>query len=118
MMQFHIIQCFLTNESTNIQCGCRIIAFKSNLFLHCFRYPFNDMEHSQLFAKISRGHFTIPDCLSSRARCLIRSLLRRDPSERITSEDILFHPWLSREERDWTSRSCDQQVPECSMFDD
>ncbi|XP_044751078.1 tribbles homolog 2 [Coccinella septempunctata] len=82
------------------------------------RYPFNDMEHSLLFAKISRGHFTIPECLSSRARCLIRSLLRRDPSERITSEDILFHPWLAKEERDWTSRSCDQQVPECSMFDD
>lgn len=82
------------------------------------RYPFSDMEHSLLFAKISRGHFTIPECLSSRARCLIRSLLRRDPSERITSEDILYHPWLAKEEREWTPRSCDQLVPECSMFDD
>ncbi|KAF5274956.1 hypothetical protein FQR65_LT04298 [Abscondita terminalis] len=82
------------------------------------RYPFNDSEHASLFAKISRGHFIIPECLSSRARCLIRSLLRREPSERITSEDILYHPWLAREDRDWQSRACDQLVPECSLYDE
>ncbi|XP_052864437.1 tribbles homolog 1-like [Anopheles cruzii] len=58
------------------------------------RYPFNDSEHASLFAKISRGQFTIPDCLSSKARCMIRALLRRDPEERITSDDVLHHPWL------------------------
>uniref|UniRef100_A0A182NNX6 Protein kinase domain-containing protein n=1 Tax=Anopheles dirus TaxID=7168 RepID=A0A182NNX6_9DIPT len=58
------------------------------------RYPFNDSEHASLFAKISRGQFTVPDCLSSKARCMIRALLRRDPEERIASEDVLFHPWL------------------------
>ncbi|XP_058058416.1 tribbles homolog 2-like [Anopheles bellator] len=58
------------------------------------RYPFNDSEHASLFAKISRGHFTVPECLSSKARCMIRALLRRDPEERITSDDVLHHPWL------------------------
>uniref|UniRef100_A0A182Q6S4 Protein kinase domain-containing protein n=1 Tax=Anopheles farauti TaxID=69004 RepID=A0A182Q6S4_9DIPT len=58
------------------------------------RYPFNDSEHASLFAKISRGQFTVPDCLSSKARCMIRALLRRDPEERIASEDVLYHPWL------------------------
>ncbi|XP_053663434.1 tribbles homolog 2 [Anopheles marshallii] len=58
------------------------------------RYPFNDSEHASLFAKISRGQFTVPECLSSKARCMIRALLRRDPEERIASEDVLFHPWL------------------------
>lgn len=82
------------------------------------RYPFNDVEHATLFAKISRGHFVVPECLSSRAKCLIRSLLRRDPSERITSDDVLHHPWLAKEERDWTPRTCDQLVPECSLYDD
>lgn len=81
------------------------------------RYPFNDSEHASLFAKISRGHFVIPECLSSRARCLIRSLLRREPSERLKSEDILYHPWLVKEDRDWSSRACDQLVPECSFYD-
>ncbi|XP_030761374.1 tribbles homolog 2 [Sitophilus oryzae] len=82
------------------------------------RYPFNDKGHLNLFARISSGSFTIPECVSPRARCLIRSLLRREPSERLSSEDILLHPWLAKEDRDWVSRTCDQMVPECSMYDD
>lgn len=73
------------------------------------RYPFNDSEHASLFAKISRGQFTVPDCLSSKARCMIRALLRREPEERIASEDVLFHPWLqhddTREQLQYVSRS-------------
>ncbi|XP_055599825.1 tribbles homolog 2 [Uranotaenia lowii] len=62
------------------------------------RYPFNDSEHASLFAKISRGQFTVPDCLSSKARCMIRALLRREPEERIASEDVLYHPWLQHDD--------------------
>lgn len=40
----------------------------------------------------------MPECLSSKARCIIRALLRRDPDERITSEDILYHPWLKQDD--------------------
>ena len=58
------------------------------------RYPFHGAEHSGLFAKIRRGQFTLPENLSSRAKCLIKCLLRKDPSERITTEDVLVHPWL------------------------
>ncbi|XP_055541867.1 tribbles homolog 2-like [Wyeomyia smithii] len=86
------------------------------------RYPFNDSEHASLFAKISRGQFTVPDCLSSKARCMIRALLRREPEERIASEDVLFHSWLqhddSRNQLTCVSRSNpssqvdDQCVPE------
>ncbi|ENN74869.1 hypothetical protein D910_02509 [Dendroctonus ponderosae] len=82
------------------------------------RYPFNDAGHANLFAKISNCSYVIPECVSARARCLIRSLLRRDPSERITSEDILYHPWLAKEDRDWIPRSCDQQVPQSIICDD
>lgn len=43
---------------------------------------------------------------------MIRSLLRRHPEERITSEDILHHPWLTKENFRETVRSCsDQTVP-------
>ncbi|KAG8225156.1 hypothetical protein J437_LFUL006180 [Ladona fulva] len=59
------------------------------------RYPFNDSEHASLFAKISRGRFGLPDTLSPRARCLVRSLLRRDPMERLNAADVLLHPWLA-----------------------
>lgn len=79
----------------------------------CCRYPFNDSEHASLFAKISRGHFVVPECLSSRAKCLIRSLLRRKPCERLTAGDVLLHPWLTREERHASPHHLDQIVPDC-----
>ncbi len=68
----------------------------------------------------------VPDCLSSKARCIIRALLRRDPDERITSEDILFHPWLKQDDEQRevsTSKSNsvavdDQCVPEWRSPDD
>lgn len=81
------------------------------------RYPFHGAEHSGLFAKIRRGQFSLPDSLSSRAKCLIKSLLRKEPSERISTEDVLVHPWLvgSHRERGGHRRSApdnsDQAVP-------
>lgn len=78
------------------------------------RYPFNDTEHASLFAKISRGHFLIPECLSSRAKCLIRSLLRRNPGERLSADDVLLHPWLTREDGRQinSNQQSDQTVPQ------
>jgi serine/threonine protein kinase len=88
------------------------IVDRENDYLISFhRYPFNDSEHASLFAKITRGHFIIPDCLSSRAKCLIRSLLRRAPSERLSAADVLLHPWLTHEEQVETSLRGDQIVP-------
>lgn len=58
------------------------------------RYPFHDSDPSALFSKIRRGQFCIPDHVSPKARCLIRSLLRRDPSERLAASEILLHPWF------------------------
>jgi len=78
------------------------------------RYPFHGAEHSGLFAKIRRGQFNLPDNLSSRAKCLIKCLLRKDPSERITTEDVLVHPWLlgSHRERGVHRRSPGLDNPE------
>lgn len=50
---------------------------------------------------------------------MIRSLLRRDPDERITSEDILLHPWMTRDDsRDSTAGVGDQCVPDILCDDD
>ncbi|KPP77572.1 tribbles 2-like [Scleropages formosus] len=59
------------------------------------RYPFHDVEPSSLFSKIRRGQFSIPETLTPKAKCLIRSILRREPAERLTSREILEHPWFS-----------------------
>lgn len=76
------------------------------------RYPFNGAEHASLFAKISRAQFSVPEGLSSRARCLVRALLRRDPTERPASEDLLRHPWIVRPVKCSSRCSHDQLVPE------
>ncbi|KAJ8288732.1 hypothetical protein COCON_G00013910 [Conger conger] len=79
------------------------------------RYPFHDLEPGSLFSKIRRGHFSLPESLTPKARCLIRSILRRDPAQRLTSRDILEHPWLSGSGLGGESREpSDQMVPDVS----
>nr|XP_045012805.1 tribbles homolog 3 [Jaculus jaculus] len=57
-------------------------------------YPFQDSEPVLLFGKIRRGTYALPEGLSAPARCMIRCLLRREPSERLSAPGILLHPWL------------------------
>ncbi|KFO84492.1 Tribbles 1, partial [Buceros rhinoceros silvestris] len=81
------------------------------------RYPFHDSDPSTLFSKIRRGQFCIPEHVSPKARCLIRSLLRRGPSHRIlTAPEILLHPWfeavLEPGYTDQEAGTLDQIVPE------
>lgn len=80
------------------------------------RYPFHDSDPSALFSKIRRGHFCIPDSVSPKAKCLIRSLLRRDPPERLTAGEILLHPWFRAVSQqlhaDPDCHNSDQTVPE------
>lgn len=91
------------------------------------RYPFHDTDAGILFSKIRRGHFSVPDNLSSRAKCLIRSLLRRQPEQRLAAAEILQHPWFSYKSRaplpqgKGDKKDIDQTVPsliieEESMF--
>ncbi|XP_039215766.1 tribbles homolog 1 isoform X2 [Crotalus tigris] len=86
------------------------------------RYPFHDSDPTALFSKIRRGQFCIPDQVSPKARCLIRSLLRREPSERLTAPEILLHPWfdavLESGYADQDVRISDQVVPEQLKEDD
>lgn len=53
------------------------------------RYPFHDPNPSSLIGKIRRGLFQVPNSLSRELKCVIASLLRRDPKERMTSQDLL-----------------------------
>ncbi|XP_037534896.1 tribbles homolog 3 [Nematolebias whitei] len=59
------------------------------------RYPFQDTQPAALFAKIRRGVFSVPNWLSSQARCLIGCMLRKEPAERLTASELLMHPWLT-----------------------
>ncbi|KAL0961711.1 hypothetical protein UPYG_G00330710 [Umbra pygmaea] len=59
------------------------------------RYPFHDPDPATLFSKIRRGQCCLPDGLSHRVRCLLRSLLQKDPWDRLTAAEVLIHPWLT-----------------------
>lgn len=76
------------------------------------RYPFNDNDHAGLFLKISRGEFSIPDSVSNKAKCLIRSLLKQEPRERIRAEDVMLHPWLAHDMERRCAQRSDQVVPD------
>lgn len=50
---------------------------------------------------------------------MIRSLLRREPEERILSDDILLHPWMMHEDsRDIGKSRGDQLVPDVFVDED
>lgn len=69
------------------------------------QYPFHDTVASQLFGKIRRGHYVVPDSVSPTARCLVRNLLRTEPSERLTVEEASQHPWFTQVRRSRTAVS-------------
>lgn len=58
------------------------------------RYPFHDPDPATLFSKIRRGQCCLPEGLSPKAKCLLQSLLRKEPSERLTIAELLAHPWF------------------------
>eukprot|EP00794_Sanderia_malayensis_P011876 gene11876-13109_t len=59
------------------------------------RYPFHDNEPAALFTKIRNGHFPLPDGVTSKAKCLLRAVLRKDPTKRLNCQELLEHPWFS-----------------------
>lgn len=58
------------------------------------RYPFHDPDPATLFSKIRRGQCCLPEGLTPKAKCLLQSLLRKEPLERLTAAELLAHPWF------------------------
>ncbi|CAH1248108.1 TRIB2 [Branchiostoma lanceolatum] len=76
------------------------------------RYPFHDTEPQALFTKIRRGIFTVPEGISSKGKCLIRSMLRREPSERMSAREVLEHPWFKASFPVSVSGKAEPKVPD------
>ncbi|KAG8899364.1 hypothetical protein FRB99_006764, partial [Tulasnella sp. 403] len=73
--------------------SCGVILFA----LLVGRLPFDDDNIRILLQKVREGRYAIPDYVDSNGKDLIRRMLERDVKKRITTSEILKHPfYLSR----------------------
>ena len=62
--------------------------------LLCGCFPFRAKSYPDLYRRISRGTFAVPEEFSPAVKDLLRQLLEVDVSQRVTAPMILRHPWL------------------------
>jgi serine/threonine protein kinase len=62
--------------------------------LLCGCFPFRAKAYPDLYRRIARGTFQIPEELSAPVKDLLRVLLTVDPEQRVTSHTALRHSWL------------------------
>jgi len=62
--------------------------------LLCGCFPFRARTYPDLYRRIARGYFSVPDELSPAVKDLLQQLLTLDPHSRATASRALSHPWL------------------------
>ena len=60
----------------------------------CGQFPFRAQSYPDLYRRIARGTFAMPDELTVPVKELLRSMLSVDAGARPTAGSILRHPWL------------------------
>jgi len=65
------------------------------------RLPFDDEHIPSLFAKIAKGHYTVPSYMSHGAASLIKKMLAVNPVHRATIEEIRQDPWFLKDLPDY-----------------
>eukprot|EP01022_Parablepharisma_sp_SALTPOND_P014704 TRINITY_DN201_c0_g1_i1.p1 TRINITY_DN201_c0_g1~~TRINITY_DN201_c0_g1_i1.p1 ORF type:complete len:638 (-),score=59.80 TRINITY_DN201_c0_g1_i1:11782-13695(-) len=61
----------------------------------CGAFPFKGENDKDLYRKITRGFFDIPDHLSSLSKALLVRILQVDPDKRPNADKILLDVWLN-----------------------
>ncbi len=82
--------------------GFAVDIWSAGVVLYAMLYgtvPFKANNMSELQKMIIKAKFTLQDGISKEAKDLLRQLLERDPTQRITIPNILAHPWM-KEARD------------------
>jgi len=62
----------------------------------CGKPPFEDNTEKGTYAKIRRSTPVFPSSITKEARELITKLLAKNPSERMTLQEVLAHPWVAQ----------------------
>ncbi|KAJ3249947.1 hypothetical protein HDU77_007261 [Chytriomyces hyalinus] len=63
--------------------------------LLCGSLPFDDDNESIVHQKISELDYELPDYLHEDSKSLISQILKINPTDRISVQDILLHPWFT-----------------------
>ena len=58
------------------------------------RAPFNSNTNKETFRMIVKEEVIFPDYVSKSARHLISKLLKKNPEERLTMQEVGAHPWI------------------------
>jgi serine/threonine protein kinase len=77
--------------------GMKVDIWSSGITLYamlCGYLPFDDEDLTNLYSKILKGEFVIPNHISKEAGDLIKKILVTDPTKRISLEEIKQHSWL------------------------
>jgi serine/threonine protein kinase len=59
--------------------------------------PFPATSHHELYTKVMKGQYTLPEGLSNFAVNLINCLIRVDPKQRISFKEFKSHPFIELE---------------------
>lgn len=65
--------------------------------LLCGCFPFRAKSYPDLYRRIARGYFTMPEELSPAVKDLLRQLLCVDAAARISAPNAIRHPWLQQQ---------------------
>lgn len=71
--------------------SCGIILYA----MLCGYLPFEDPDTTELYKKILKGEFELPDFLSDNAKDMLKKVMNTDPEIRYKIPDIRKHPWYS-----------------------
>lgn len=61
----------------------------------CGKFPFMGVSQTNLFYRITKAEYSMPDHLSCQAKDLIASMLQVDPPSRPSIDGILSHDWFN-----------------------
>ena len=74
------------------------------------RLPFDDDYIPNLFKKIASGNYTIPPWVSSGAKHILHKMLKVNPVQRITIQDIRQDPWFNEDLEDYLKQPVEEFI--------
>jgi serine/threonine protein kinase len=77
--------------------GFGVDIWSSGVVLYAMLYgivPFRANNMAELQKMIIRADYKLQDCISKDARDILSGLLEKDPAKRLTTRQIMAHPWM------------------------